>query len=185
MAVYKFKVTYEDHEDVYREIEIRSDQTFEDLHLAIQKAISFDNSQPASFYMSDASWRKGQEITLMGKSRLADFMDDPHQKMIYIFDFKACWTFLVELVKINVDTPKGDFPRCVKTVGSAPKQYKKVDLPPPGEEEDEEDRDSEESIFMSEEGYDRPEGDEEEEDALIEGEEEGGASEEEAPAEED
>lgn len=184
MAVYKFKVTYEDHEDVYREIEIRSDQTFEDLHLAIQKAISFDNSQPASFYMSDASWRKGQEITLMGKSRLADFMDDPHQKMIYIFDFKACWTFLVELVKINVDTPKGDFPRCVKTVGSAPKQYKKVDLPPPGEE-DEEDRDSEESIFMSEEGYDRPEGDEEEEDALIEGEEEGGASEEEAPAEED
>ena len=64
MAIYRFRVTYEDHEDVYRDIEIKSIQTFEDLHHAIQEAIGFDKSKPASFYMSDDYWRKDQEITL-------------------------------------------------------------------------------------------------------------------------
>ncbi len=49
MAVYRFKVSFEEHEDISREIEIRSDQTFEDLHNAIQQAVGFDASQPASF----------------------------------------------------------------------------------------------------------------------------------------
>ena len=65
MAVYKFSVTFEDYDDVYREIEIKSSQTFEDLHKAIQDSIGFDNKQLASFYMSNDMWRKGREITLM------------------------------------------------------------------------------------------------------------------------
>jgi hypothetical protein len=189
MAIYKFRVTYEDHDDVYREIEIKSSQTFEDFHNAIQKAIDFDNSHGASFYISDDYWRKGQEITLkesdlkgespdkkpkklMGKLRLANFIEDPHQKFVYVFDFSVHWTFWIELVKITLDEPKGDFPRCIKKSGAAPKQYKKVVLPPPGEEEDEDDIPKKEKIFTSEEGYDQP--DEDEDDPLTEGEDEEG-----------
>jgi hypothetical protein len=152
MAVYKFRVTFEDYEDVYREIEIKSTQTFEDLHRAIQEAIGFDGKQLASFYMSNDTWRKGREITLMdmseegeeepkvimNKSKLADFIEDPHQKIIYVFDFMAFWNFFVELVKIQPDNPKVKYPLCSKSVGTAPKQYKDKKLPDPSEEEEEE-----------------------------------------------
>ena len=53
MAVYKFRIIYEDHEDVSRDIEIKPFHSFEDLHLAIQDSIKFDASKAASFYISD------------------------------------------------------------------------------------------------------------------------------------
>ena len=42
MAIYKFKITFEDYDEVCREIEIKSNQSFEDLHRAIHAAIGFD-----------------------------------------------------------------------------------------------------------------------------------------------
>ena len=63
MAIYRFRVTFEDQDDVTRDIEIRSTQTFEDLHHGIHSAIGFDASKQASFYLSDDHWTKGQEFT--------------------------------------------------------------------------------------------------------------------------
>lgn len=137
MATYRFRVTFEDYDDVYRDIEIRSTQTFEDFHHAIQSAIGFDGSKPASFYMSNDHWIKGREITSrelteeqasviasMRKSRLCDFIADPHQKIYYLFDFTAKWAFHAELSKImKSDEPGAEYPRCVKSTGEAPKQY--------------------------------------------------------------
>jgi hypothetical protein len=137
MAVYRFRITFEDFDDVHRDIEIKSTQTFEDLHLAIHSAIGFDGAKPASFYMSDDYWKKGKEITnreltdterelvtTMKKSRLCDFIADPHQKIYFIFDFSAMWSFHIELVKIIVSEEAGaSYPRCVKVIGDAPKQY--------------------------------------------------------------
>ena len=140
MATYKFKVTYEDHEDVYREIEIRSDQTFEDFHYAIQQSIGFDASQPASFYMSNDHWTKGREISLTGMPErngeenvlmkdavMSDWISDPHQKIYYLFDYATQWTFYVELTRIytNEDIRK-KYPVCVKITGEAPKQKAEV-----------------------------------------------------------
>lgn len=170
--IYHFKVIFEDYEDVQRVIEIKSVQTFHDLHLAIQKAIGFDNSKNASFYMSDDYWRKGTEITLkdetdydddprkkpkklMSKSKLADFIEDPHQKILYIFDFSAHWNFMIELIKITKDDPKTEYPKCSRSIGIAPKQYKVIK--PPTDEDDEEEDDHEHAakkIFDHEEGLD-------------------------------
>ena len=44
MAVYRFKVAFEDHEEIYREIEIKSTQNFEDFHSIILKSVDFDDS---------------------------------------------------------------------------------------------------------------------------------------------
>jgi hypothetical protein len=158
MAVYRFRVTFEDNEEVYREIEIKSTQHFEDFHNAIVQAIGFDNLHTASFYISDEYWRKGDEITLrpldeddtelrkrkglapkrqMNKCKVATVIEDPHQKFVYVYDLKTGWTFLVELMKIVADDPKGSYPRCIKTVGEAPKQYKVNALVPPLEEDEE------------------------------------------------
>ena len=43
MAIYRFKIAFEDNEDIYREIEIKSTQTFEDFHNVIVQSINFDN----------------------------------------------------------------------------------------------------------------------------------------------
>lgn len=182
MAVYKFRIIFEDHEDVVREIEVQGKQTFEDFHRSIQEAIGFDNSKDASFFMSDDYWRKGQEISnakvapnddddddyrkpkvtppkAMSKSKIADFIDDPHQKIVYIFDPVAKWTLFIELVKILSDDPKTNYPRTVKSSGTAPKQYKQVIAPPIDEDDDEEDEEDKkarerEKLFKMEEDYD-------------------------------
>ncbi|GAB1447984.1 MAG: plasmid pRiA4b ORF-3 family protein [Bacteroidia bacterium] len=140
MAVYKFKVYFEDYEDIYRVIEIKSTQTFLDFHHAILESIKFDNKQLASFYMSNDAWKKGQEITLedmtenpdnpipvMAKAKLSSYINDPHQKILYVYDFIECWTMYIELTGISTtENPKITYPACTKSVGLAPKQYDKI-----------------------------------------------------------
>ena len=96
MAIYRFRISFEEFDDVHRDIEILSLQTFEQFHLAIQEAIGFDASRQASFFMSNDNWKKGQEIAteitdkntpdamLMKESRMCDFIADPHQKIYYV-----------------------------------------------------------------------------------------------------
>ncbi|MEM9022857.1 MAG: hypothetical protein AAGB22_03900, partial [Bacteroidota bacterium] len=63
--IVQFRVVIDHEDDVFRDIEIRVDQSFEALHLAIQQAFGFDDSQMASFYQSNENWDKGEEIGLM------------------------------------------------------------------------------------------------------------------------
>ncbi len=153
MSVYRFKVYFEDDESVYREIEIQANQTFEDLHHAIQKAIEFDDKHPASFFISNDTWRKGIEIKLlrdkknapkgdlwMHVAKIAPYVEDPHQKIIYEYDpLNTCWTLYVELLKILPDSPIS-YPRVSKSKGRAPVQYKVVAPVTAAKEEDEEEQ---------------------------------------------
>jgi hypothetical protein len=135
MAIYRFRVVFEEYDDVYRDIEIKSSQTFVDFHEAIQKAINFDNKHAASFFVSDAYWRKGTEITLleedledgvklMSKTKIVTCVEDPHQHFVYVYDKVATWSFNIELIKIIKEETGGNFPNVVKSMGTAPKQYK-------------------------------------------------------------
>ena len=137
MAIYKFRITFEDYDEVSREIEIKSNQSFEDLHRAIHAAIGFDGKANSSFYMSNDQWHKGKEITLnessikdaaktvlMEKSILKNFIIDPHQKIYYIFNLEKPWTFYIQLMKITInEDPNLQYPICTKTSGIAPKQF--------------------------------------------------------------
>lgn len=137
MAIYRFHIEIEDYEGISREIDIKSSQTFEDLHYAILRAFSFDVKHPASFFYSDDLWHMEDEIAFkdmqysmvnnpmpMNKTRISDYIDDPHQRFVYVYQSDEGWAFLVELV--NIDTGNGDgnaYPRMTKSVGEAPKQY--------------------------------------------------------------
>lgn len=131
IIVYRFLVTFEDHEDVERYIEIKATQTFHDLHLAIQEAIGFDGIKDVSFYMSGDFWRKGQELALkkregalnMKKAILNRFMMDPHQKIIYVYDFDNPWELRVQLTRISRESDESNYPRCTKKIGESPRQY--------------------------------------------------------------
>src|SRR5688572_9353155 len=118
MAVYRFRVSFEEYDDTFRDIEVRSTQSFAKFHSAIQQAIGFDNTKPASFFMSNDLWKKGHEIALvtarrqagrdsvqMADSRICDFTADPHQNIYYMFDMPSQWNFLIELIKITGEDP--------------------------------------------------------------------------------
>ena len=140
MALYRFRVTFEDYDDVTREIDVKSNQTFEDLHRAIHQSTGYNPEYSSSFYISNDQWMKGEEITylpnqrridrgvsLMEKVKLSSFIDDPHQKFYYTFNFDRPFDFHVELMKIILeDAPGVTYPAVIKSVGEAPKQFGNV-----------------------------------------------------------
>ncbi len=149
MAIYRFKICLEDNEDVFRDIDIKAAQSFEQLHTIIQEAYKFDNKHSASFFVSDDYWRKGQEITLrkedlaldeeeirkkvdpkklMGDTKIAKYIEQPHQRFLYVFDVNVQWTFLIEMIKITPENAKTNYPFIVKSQGTAPKQYKQLNM---------------------------------------------------------
>ena len=143
MALYRFRVTFEDYDGVTREIDVKSNQTFEDLHRAIHQSTGYSPEYSSSFYISNDQWMKGEEITylpnqrridrgvaLMEKIKLSNRIDDPHQKFYYTFNFDRPFDFHVELMKIILeDAPGVTYPAVIKSVGEAPKQFGNVFTP--------------------------------------------------------
>jgi hypothetical protein len=136
--IYRFKVWFEDLEDVVRWIDIKPSHSFLDFHNIIQESIGFDKKEPTSFYISDDKWRKLFEIclddmgmndtenpepkSLMKDARLRDYINDPHQRFIYITDFLAMWTLNCELQMIADDAPKKEYPLVFRSEGKSPRQ---------------------------------------------------------------
>ncbi|MDB5008173.1 MAG: Plasmid pRiA4b ORF-3-like protein [Mucilaginibacter sp.] len=152
MALYRFRITFEDYDEVLREIDVKSNQTFEDLHRAIHQSTGYNSEYPSSFYISNDQWIKGEEITylpnqkridrgiaLMDKVKLLSYIDDPHQKFYYTFNFDRPFDFHVELMKIILDdTPGVVYPAVIRSVGEAPKQFGNIlntPIAPPLEDE--------------------------------------------------
>ena len=137
MAVLKFRAYYEDDDSVYRDIVIKHNQTFADLHSAILKSYEFDNKHPATFYRSNDTWQRGREITLekydkeykappliMADTPIGSEIKDPNQKFIYTYDFVKGWTFLIELINVSKEeSPKVAYPSTQRTEGIGPAQY--------------------------------------------------------------
>ncbi|WP_419801086.1 IS1096 element passenger TnpR family protein [Mucilaginibacter sp.] len=160
MAVYRFKVVFEDYDDVVREIEIESKQTFEDFHRIIQQSTGYNAEASSSFYVSNDFWIKGEEIAfmpsakktgrgvaLMENAKLSSFIDDPHQKFYYTYNFDRPYDFHIELIKILLDDASATvYPRIVRSVGDAPKPFGAVAATPASEET------SEDFDFLHEEG---------------------------------
>lgn len=135
MFIYKFRISHEDHDDFIMDIEVMSNQTFEDFHNFLVGQLKLDKTQLASFYISNSRWDKKQEITLMDMSdgeedklpvmketKISAFIEDPHQRLIYINDFLNLRTFYIDLLKITkVDgEQKKNYPKVFRLEGTIP-----------------------------------------------------------------
>ena len=145
MFVYKFRVLLEDQDDFLRDIEIGSKQTFGDFHEVLVASVNLDVKELSSFFVCDSKWKKLKEITLveMGNNtqepvatldddeipepampvflmddvRIKDMIDDPHQRIIFEYDFSKSRLFFIELLKINEARPGIEYPVCIKQQG--------------------------------------------------------------------
>ncbi len=138
MAILRFRIYWEDDDSIYRDVVIRHNQTFADLHDIILKSYEFDNKHKATFYRSNDNWLRGKEISLekyddkkyvvppllMAETPLGSEIRDPNQKFIYVYDFNKFWTFKVELIHVDKEeNKKMTYPGCVRSEGIAPSQY--------------------------------------------------------------
>ena len=141
MNVFRFRVLLQhENEDIFRDVDLLPTSNFQDLHNCIQDAFEFDNSQMASFYLSDDDWVKGEELTLFdmnepGAEEEIRMMDEAildktlageGDKLLYVFDFMNLWTFHVELVQILKASSNIDYPAIINLVGKVPNQYSKA-----------------------------------------------------------
>ena len=137
MPILRFRVYFEEDETIYRDIVIRHDQSFLDLHQQILKSYEFDNKHQATFHRSNDNWLKGREISLarydkeykaepllMHETTIGSEIRTPNQKFLYYYDFNRMWPFMVELIGVSADpNPKLTYPSTVRTEGIGPSQY--------------------------------------------------------------
>ena len=160
MIIYRFRLTSEDHEDFLREIEIQPTQTFLDFHEIVVNCANLEKCTNAFFYTTDNKFKKKKEFSLkdqrkevrkydddtdqvvtatyvphlMKKSILKDYIDDPHQRLIYEFIGKDSYALFIELYKIIKTDECFPMPRCVNKKGELPKKPDKPLVAEPEEE---------------------------------------------------
>lgn len=146
--VYRFKIRLEDNDEFLREICVQSNQTFADFHLSIIDCTTLKAEDSAAFYVCNDNWLKETKITtepvnneedtndiellLANRKRkkveefdiktalLKNFIQDPHQKMIYESNLEYPKTFYIELTKITKEDPKTTYPTCSNKIGEIP-----------------------------------------------------------------
>ncbi len=155
MFAYRFRMNFEEQDGFSRDIELGVDQTFLDLYNIITENLSLDKTLSSSFFLADHRFRKKKEISQPGKQhvhgnpgddeetmderrlemdkcRLNEFIDDPHQKFLFIYDLTKEWTFYIELLKIVKGAKEDTYPRIEKSTGPVPVEISRKPRPLPG-----------------------------------------------------
>ena len=121
---------------IYRDFEIISTKKLDDLAGTIVQCFGFDLDHAFGFY----SLLKGNVLRSpvkyelfadMGesdarsvkRSRIVDAFPEVGDKMTFLFDYGDEWRFLVEVIGRGSKEAGVSYPRRIKTVGEAPKQY--------------------------------------------------------------
>jgi hypothetical protein len=131
-GVYALKVKFGWDKRIYRTIELRSEQTLDDLHFAIQRAIHWDADHLYSFYMNGELHDQRYAFTCPQEDDRPPWTDDAilgelglteGHKFLYYFDYGDSHQFEVEVVGIYPQAQAGKYPRVVESKGRAPRQY--------------------------------------------------------------
>ena len=138
MAVLKFRVFFEEDDTIYRDIAIKHNQSFFELHQAILAAYEFDSIHQASFYRSNDSWQRGRAISLekydnveykvdpldMFETNIGTEIRDTEQKFVYVYDFQKNWSFQIQLIGVSKEeNVKLIYPTITRKEGIGPSQY--------------------------------------------------------------
>lgn len=127
---YRIRIILDVKNDVIRDLIVDETINLEELHYTIAKAFGFKGKEMASFYGTDNNWEQGDEIPLIDMSEddnlqemntllVSNVFKKVGDKLIYVYDFMAMWTFFVELAEI-INTPEEDLPKIALSFGNTP-----------------------------------------------------------------
>jgi hypothetical protein len=131
VKTYVLRVSYRYKPDFWREIEIAEDQNLEDLHLAIQQALKWDDDHLYSFFMGKRPYDEKREIGSPWSeserrtytTTISSLKLKLKQVFLYLFDFGDDHLFDIQVMSINPKAPKGKYPKVVGKQGRSLKQY--------------------------------------------------------------
>jgi hypothetical protein len=115
--IYVFKVKCFNKKRIWRQIEIKRNQSLADLHLAILDCYNLDLGHLYSFFMNNRFWDVHTEITHTAarRKKIGQLNLIPKQKFAYLYDFGDEYRFEVELVAtLQERNRKVAYPREVK-----------------------------------------------------------------------
>jgi hypothetical protein len=136
--VYVFEVSSTENPDFKRLIHLSADHTFEDFHKIIQNTCNYDQTQLASFFLTDDNWRRKIEICAleagetdpkqvsMHNTKLRKYLGEAGQKLVYVFDFLNERLFYLELKEKNMKKDLKE-PFVAHEKGNAPSQFQEID----------------------------------------------------------
>ena len=163
MHAYRFRLLSDENDKFVRDVDVKATQSFKEFHDLIREVVQLDGNELASFFICDRRWNKVKEITLidmedrieenvdndenesysipisvMEESILKDFIDDPHQRMLYEYDILKQGSLFIELMKVIPADESVVYPVCVKSEGALiAKKEIEGDFVPPEVDEDE------------------------------------------------
>jgi hypothetical protein len=134
--VYRFRVRIkpgprfrQEVPQIWRDIEIASNQTLYNLGQAIPLAFGFTERHLWSYFWNNQPWDQESEITMQKAGRMTvgktDFPGDEGKgEFLFIFDYSDEWRFGVKLVGEHTEIdPDSNYPRVVEQHGEAPPQH--------------------------------------------------------------
>jgi hypothetical protein len=131
-GVYTFKVKFKWAKRIYRTIELRSEQTLDDLHGAIQRAIRWDADHLYSFFVGGMARDGRYRFSCPYEEYSPPWTDEAvvgelgltkGHKFLYYFDYGDSHEFEVEVVDVRPQAEPGEYPRVADAKGDAPSQY--------------------------------------------------------------
>lgn len=130
------RIHLEHQDDVIRDIEIPSDLSLEDLHLAIIDHLDLEKKQIASFYITNDKFELLQEIPLlkfddkdnemlsMNEIMISSIFQKEGSQLLYVYDFLKMWQFSITyLKKSEINSSKI---RCINKIGKMPSKAPEI-----------------------------------------------------------
>ncbi|MFM1878433.1 MAG: hypothetical protein RLZZ241_1299 [Bacteroidota bacterium] len=130
--IYKIRVILDAEEDIFRDLELESENNLEVLHNAITQSFGFMGEEMASFYTCDENWIQDEEIPLfdlsdnedesrqMSNIAIAEVLDKDTPRLLYVYDFLNMWTFFVELADVAEAENGKIYPNLLFSFGQLP-----------------------------------------------------------------
>ncbi|HZK09117.1 MAG TPA: hypothetical protein VFC92_13095 [Bacteroidales bacterium] len=140
MNIYTFRLVIDEQDDFLREIEVRGNQTFRQLHDFLIKNLNLKKDELTSFFIVDDFWNRLLEITLidmavdpspddesdkvipevylMDEVKIERFVKEIGQKLIYEYDFLQLHGFRLELTKLVESVPRRRYPFIAASKGT-------------------------------------------------------------------
>ena len=127
---------------LYRDIELPSRASLEDLAEAIVSAFGFDFDHAFGFYSKlKGNYYESEEryelfadlggadqgVQSVRRTKLSTAFPAVGKEMLFLFDYGDEWHFKVALIGLGQTEPTASYPRVVKQVGEAPPQYPDLD----------------------------------------------------------
>lgn len=170
---YIFRCILDVEEDVIRDISVSGKATLEQLHELIRDAFGMKKGEMASFYKTDEDWEQGDEIPLFDMSdagtkgemrdhKISNIFTRKDDKIIFVYDFMAMWTFFVYVHDIRPDE-KDENGKVLLSIGKMPAKPKEKKFKSNKEEtkenyrsewEDDDDDDDQKEDYDDDEGDD-------------------------------